>query len=525
MAAPVRPAITMNRLFTDNMVLQHGMALPVWGTAAAGEKITVKLNGQTKTATAGATGAWKLKLDSLAIGGPFQMVIQGSDTLTGAGNITLGNVMVGEVWLCSGQSNMTISLNNFYNPNIEAAGLNNVRLFSEKSDIVGVGPWNECTPATAAKFPATAFFVGKILSDSLKIPIGIIVGAVGATMIEEWLSTQSILDDPDLDTAQVFTDGSDGGFPGGNKGGGLYRAVIAPLIPFAIRGMFWYQGEWNTSANKHPEKYQNRFTELLKGWRTEWDQGDFPIYFVQLPNFKSRDDWATIREAQRLNLKSVANTGMAIAVDLGGGVPGFPDSTELHPRDKKDVGYRLVLPALAHTYGHKILAASGPLFKSLSIRNDTAHLSFEYIGSGLTAKNGSLGGFEIAVANDTNYVAAYASIAGSEVLVYKPGSNITRVRYAWASNPTATLYNKEGLPASPFQTYSTDVTGLAGKGIAAGHEAGEKQTLNSVKSFDLAGHSVTNRTGNKLSQSIFHFTAKTLSTDTWGTNFPVRKLK
>ena len=180
LATTAWPAVTVNGLFTNNMVLQHGMALPVWGSATAGENITVKINGQAKSTVAGTTGAWKVKLDSLAVGGPYQMSIEGADI------VTLTNVMVGEVWLCSGQSNMTIGLgSSHYDANAEATGYPNLRLYSRKSDITEVGPWTACTPAFAQRFPATAFFFGRYLYDSLKVPIGIIVGAVGATYIEQ----------------------------------------------------------------------------------------------------------------------------------------------------------------------------------------------------------------------------------------------------------------------------------------------------------------------------------------------------
>ncbi len=453
-------AVTMNPLFTNNMVLQHGMAVPVWGTAAGNETVSVSINGRTKTTTASDAGVWKVTLDSLSIGGPLQMVIQG------ANNITLSNVMVGDVWLCSGQSNMTIGLGAFsaYADSLKTltAGLGNVRLFSEKSDMQGVGPWCACsTSSIAGNFSATAFFYGKYLSDSLKIPIGLIVSAVGATLLEQWMSTQSVIDDPDLDTSTIMTGGSDGGLTGGLEASGLYRGFIVPIQPFAIRGTIWYQGEWNTNTSiGSPNKYQNRFPELINGWRAAWGQGDFPFLFVQLPNFNSADPWATIREAQRLTNKSVSNTGMAIAIDLGNRVPGYPDSTELHPRDKRDVGYRLALMSLDHVYKHTNPAASGPLFKSLYIRNDTAHVSFDYIGSALIPKNGPLQTFQIASANDTNFVNATAVISSHEVLVYKPGTKIARVRYAYSSDPPSTLYNLEGLPAAPFMSYVSDVTSV-----------------------------------------------------------------
>jgi len=479
--------VTMNALFTNNMVLQHGMAVPVWGTASAGENISISINGQAKTAVAASTGAWKVVLDSLSVGGPFQMVVYGANT------ITLTNVMVGDVWVCSGQSNMSRGLGGFYNPNTEAVGLNNVRLLIKQSDNTGTGPWNECTPSTASNFSAVGFFFGKFLYDSLKIPIGLIEGAVQASCIEQWMSTQSIIDDPELDTSDLFNYGNDGGIPGGLKGGGLYRGVIAPLIPFAIRGIIWYQGEWNTTGFSHTDKYQIRFEELIKGWRAAWGQGDFPFCFVQLPNFNSPDPWAYVREAQRRTNKDIRNTGMAITIDLGGGVPGYPDSTELHPRDKLDVGYRLALRALDSTYKHANPAASGPLFKSLYLRNDTAHLSFDYTGSGLLAKNGTLQAFQIATATDTNFVNASASISSREVIVYKPGSKIARVRYAYASNPPSTLCNKEGLPASPFLSTASDITGVERNSPINATVARNQQSPEVARIYDLTGRCIGQR--------------------------------
>jgi len=483
----------MNPLFTNNMVLQHGMAVPVWGTAAANETVSVSINGRTKTTTASATGAWKVNLDSLSIGGPLQMVIQGTNT------ITLSNVMAGDVWLCSGQSNMTIGLGAFsaYADSLKAltAGLGNVRLFSEKSDMQGVGPWYACsTSSIAGGFSATAFFYGKYLYDSLKIPIGLIVSAVGATLLEQWMSTQSVIDDPDLDTSTIMTGGSAGGLTNGLEASGLYRGFIVPIQPFAIRGTIWYQGEWNTNTSiGSPNKYQNRFPELINGWRAAWGQGDFPFLFVQLPNYKSTDPWATIREAQRLTNRSVANTGIAIAIDLGNRVPGYPDSTELHPRDKRDVGYRLALISLDHVYKHTNPAASGPLFKSLYIRNDTAHVSFDYVGSALVPKNGPLQTFQIASANDTNFVNATAVISSHEVLVYKPGSKIARVRYAYSSDPPSTLYNQEGLPAAPFMSYVSDITDVEWNGRINATVTRKRQSPEVAKIYDLTGRCIGQR--------------------------------
>jgi sialate O-acetylesterase len=461
--------VTMNALFTNNMVLQHGMAVPVWGTASAGENISISINGQTKTAVAASTGAWKVVLDSLSVGGPFQMVVHGANT------ITLTNVMVGDVWLCSGQSNMELQVSACgYDTTAVAAGLSKIRLKNLRSSV----GWAECSTTTVGPFSAAAFFFAKHIYDSLKIPIGLMQSTYGGTPIEVWMSIQSILDDPDLDTSTVIQ--------GAFKAADLYKSAILPAIPIAMRGALWYQGEANAAKAFWPNKYQARMGELIKGWRAAWGQGDFPFYYVQLPNYNSGDDWPTIREAQRLTLKDVNNTGMAITIDIG-------DSANIHYRDKADVGYRLSLVALEKTYNHSKIVGSGPLFKSLQIKNDTAHLSFDYAGSGLLAKNGTLQAFQIATATDTNFVNASASISSREVIVYKPGSKIARVRYAYASNPQSTLYNKEGLPASPFLSTASDITGVERNSPINATVARNQQSPEVAKIYDLTGRCIGQR--------------------------------
>jgi sialate O-acetylesterase len=463
------PNVTMNKIFSSNMVLQHGMPVPVWGIAGPGENVSVQFDGQTKTSIAGANGSWKIILDSMTINNSsLQMIVKGVNS------ITFTNILVGEVWLCSGQSNMAHDMNFFGADTNLAAGMNNIRLSNGAA-------WAECNPTTASSFSATAFFYGKALYDSLKIPVGLITEAVGGTIVERWMSTQSIIDDPDLDTSTVVQSPA--------KAGDLYRGSIAPLIPFAFRGVIWYQGETNAQSPYWPDKYQFRFKELIDGWRNAWGNGDFPFYYVQLPNYEL-DQFLIIREAQRLTLSNVQNTGMAITIDIG-------DSMNLHPTDKADVGYRLALIALDKTYGHSNLVSSGPLFKDLYITGDTAHLSFDYVGLGLVAKGGQLSGFEIA-STDTHFVAATAVIIGNQVLVYKPGSKVINVRYAWAPNPKVTLYNKEGLPASPFKTYSSDFVGIMNNTpIFAKENFNAGKTITSMKVFDLAGRCVLAVTGER----------------------------
>ncbi len=448
LACVAKPDVTMNRLFANNMVLQHGMPVPVWGTAAAGEVVTVQFGGQTKSSTATSAGTWKITLDSLSISNiPGQMVVRGTNT------ITVSNILVGDVWLCSGQSNMQFGLSSFgYNAATEAVGMTSVRLLT----LTTSSTWSECSPSTAGGFSATAFFYAKYLYDSLKIPLGLMVAAIGATYVEQWMSPQSVTADGDPTLLSFHTGSGDTTGPiDPRNAAGLYRMYIALVVPFAIKGVAWYQGEWNTIVNtySHPEKYQIRFEELIKGWRKEWPQGNFPFYYVQLPNYYSTSmKWPQIREAQRLALKDVPKTGMAITIDIG-------DSASYHPTDKRDVGFRLALVALEKTYGHTKLVGSGPLFRSFSIIKDTAHVTFDYIGSGLVAKNGVLGGFETA-SKDTDFTPATAVLRGNEVIVYNPGSKVVNVRYAWVCNPHPTLFNKENLPASPFRTYASDLVGV-----------------------------------------------------------------
>jgi sialate O-acetylesterase len=476
--------VTPNRLFTNNMVLQHGAAIPVWGAAAAGETVTVQIGGQTKSTTAAADGSWKVTLDSLPVtAAPLQMTIKGSNALT------LTNVLVGDVWLCSGQSNMQFGLLDFgYNPSVEAAGMTPVRLLT----LTSKNGWSECSPSTAGGFSAVAFFFGKNLYDSLKIPIGLAVAAVGATCVEQWMTPKSVAADPDPTLASFrcsYCGGDTTGPVDPKNVSALYRMYIAPTVPFAIKGIAWYQGEWNTFVNNgvnHPEKFLTRFEELVTGWRSEWNRGDLPFYYVQLPNYFSTSmNWPLIREDQRLALKDLKKTGMAITIDIG-------DSATVHPTNKRDVGYRLALVALEKSYGHTKLVGSGPLFRNFYIVKDTAHLMFDYAGSGLVAKNSQLGGFEVA-SKDSDFTAATAVLRGNEVVVYKPGGKVANVRYAWASNPKPTLYNKENLPASPFRTYASDVVGVeGGTRPSSSHLCSPEKSGcgDAMKVFDLRGRFV-----------------------------------
>jgi sialate O-acetylesterase len=428
--------VALNPPFSDHMVLQRRMGVPVWGTASAGEAVTVAFRGQSKAATAGADGKWKVALDATEAGGPFTLSVTGKNT------VTLQDVMVGEVWLAGGQSNMAFNMKTIGGPNVDSAAVANqpnLRLMYAQSG----GKWNVCTPAVALEFAATAFYYGRYLQQQLNVPVGIMCSAIGGTEIERWLDPESIAADPLIakDTAA----------------GLLYNKWITPLAGYAIRGAIWYQGEYNarTTFPEHPAwvvaNYRNRFKALIGGWRKAWGQGEFLFHYVQLPNINGAQTnpgepspWAELREAQRLSLTN-PGTAMAVTIDIG-------MADNLHPYNKWDVGRRLVLAARAKAYGETNVVFAGPMYKSMRIEGKTIKLVFRD-AEGLTTKNGAKpAGFSIAGADD-KWSWADAVIRKDTVIVSSATiASPTKVRYGWGQNPPCNLYNAAGLPASPFQT-------------------------------------------------------------------------
>ncbi|NIA28282.1 MAG: 9-O-acetylesterase [Actinobacteria bacterium] len=634
-------SIHLPRVFSDNMVLQREIKVPVWGTAKPRGRVTVQFGKQIKKTRVSDQGKWQIDLAPLTAGGPYEMKIMGQDT------IIFKNVMVGEVWLCSGQSNMEMPLAGWgkvknYEQEIAAANYPNIRLMQIEhtiasrpaTDVRAVG-WNECSPATIAGFSATAYFFGRELYKDLDIPIGLLHSSWGGTPVEAWTSANSLKNNPEFtgviqaiqdnkfdesnllnlyrekvekwgkiaeqriaavggynhgweklnyntknwhkmklptlwETAGLEVDGvvwfrkeidipdswkgqdltlslgpindfdvtwfngtqvgSIGHpvipriyhIPGelvksgrnvvvvqvldiGNKGGlygtpkqmnlstaskdsislagtwryktdtlpldlkklppladipnvanrptVLFNGMISPLLPFAIRGAIWYQGEANTDR---AYQYRTLFKTLIRDWRSHWGEGDFPFLFVQLANFMKRkpmpsdDAWAELREAQLMAL-SLPNTGMAVTIDIG-------DAKDIHPKNKQQVGRRLALNARHFVYGEDVVP-SGPIYKSMIIDSGRIHLSFDYVDGGLVIKSPgvlAIPGFDFAFAiagADRKFRWARAKIAGKTVVVWHPDiKNPVAVRYAWASNPVATLYNKADLPAAPFRT-------------------------------------------------------------------------
>jgi sialate O-acetylesterase len=469
-----RAEVKPNGLFSDGVVLQQGLPLPVWGTANDGEVVTVKFQNQTVTTTAKA-GRWRLRLPPLKAGGPFVMTIAGENT------ITLTNVLIGEVWLCGGQSNMEMPLAATTNASAAIAAARDPQLrfytvphgMSDEPKTEVSGAWKEATPGTATYFSAVGYFFGRDLRKALKVPVGLIHSSVGGTPAEAWTAHPALEADPGLKqilerhaqaiknydpvkaeaqheaaVAKAQAEGKDiskvppaSKSPALNNGrpSGLYNAMIAPLQPFALAGVIWYQGESN---NGRATEYRTLFPAMIRNWREGWGEGEFPFLFVQIA--PHRDMTPEIREAQLLTRQKVPRTAMAVITDVG-------EENNIHPTRKEPVGTRLALAARAIAYGEKV-EYSGPVYDSIKVKGNRAIVSFTHLGGGLVAKDGELKGFSLA-GQDGNFVSATAKIDGNKVIVSSPSvAKPVAVRYGWANAPDVNLFNRQGLPATPFRT-------------------------------------------------------------------------
>jgi len=474
----------------DHMVLQRDKPVSIWGWADPGEPVTVSFAGQSKTATAGADGQWSLKLDALtASAEPRVLLITGKDER----NVEVKDVLVGEVWLGSGQSNMamTVAGCDRFEAEKAAATFPLIRHYRESSGPAeqpqneGKGAWQECTPDTAGGFSATLYFFGREIHRELGVPVGLINTSVGGTPIESWVVAEVQSSDPEtkanfdarLDTYRKFDPAeapalhqkqlatwkaaSEKAKANGTpfvtpppkdplamwklKGGpsGLFNGKVANLVPYTLRGMLWYQGEGN--ANSNPGLYHKQLTQLVTSWRRLW-QDEVPFAWVQLPNYTSPGEgWPRLRESM-LKTLTLPQTGMAITIDLG-------DAKDIHPKNKQDVGKRLSYWALGTVYGKKVPATSGPLPAGSTIKGEAITVSFRHTNGGLKSiTGGPLTGFEIASA-DQQWKPAEAKIDGETVIV--SSAEVARpvaVRYAWKDWPDYSLANGAGLPASPFRT-------------------------------------------------------------------------
>ncbi|WP_420148427.1 sialate O-acetylesterase [Spirosoma sp.] len=460
LSAQLKAEIVLPRILGHNMVLQQGKPLNIWGKASAGELVTVQFSGQNLTTSADASGRWNVTLKPLkASATPSELVISGTNT------IRLQNILVGEVWLCSGQSNMeyTMRKNSKVNPSLatpsvdghnpvdELTYANNpqIRIFLvnrkelSKPDSLHRG-WSTAQDSALRSFSAPAYFFATELHKNLNVPIGVISSAIPGSRIEPWISDAAFQEDTYYNNQKI--DGEPGKF---------YEPMIRPLVPFTLTGFLWYQGESNCFL-KETTTYSHKLKTLITSWRNAWGDSSLPFYYVSLAPFKyseskgklvlTKETLPEFREAQELVL-SLPNTGMIGTTDL------VSDLSDIHPPFKWEIGRRLALLALSNTYDRKKVVAEGPVFEKMRLRGKTIELSFAHTGSGLISKDGQpLTGFTIAGV-DGVFAPAEARIDRKHVLVSAASvPNPVAVRFAWDEAAQPNLFNKEGLPARPFRT-------------------------------------------------------------------------
>lgn len=486
LATGLRAEVSLAPLFRDGAVLQQGKPVPVWGRADAGEKVSVDFQGQRKETTADAGGKWKVLLDPLpASASPAELTVAGTNT------VKVSDLLVGEVWICSGQSNMAWTVGHSKDFVREAAAATHplIRQFkvpllaSDKPEDVADGTWEICSPATVGDFTAVGYFFGRDLHAALGVPIGLINTSYGGTPVESWMSEETLRSQPAFAPVferwkQVLADyprqmeqhesrmkewtaaseaakAAGKSFtrkaprpplgPGSRKTpAGLFNAMVHPLLPYGIRGIIWYQGEDN--APRFTE-YPGLFAAMITQWRRDFGQGDVPFYFVQLANLNRKQDpsgvqWAFQREAQATALE-LPQTGMVVTADIG-------EAEDIHPKNKQDVGRRLALTALALTY-EKGGEYAGPVFRGASPENGAMRVRFDH-AKGLALADDRQGTFELAGADRVFHPAA-ASVDGETLVVTSPEvASPTAIRYGWKNNPVMTIYNAAALPASPFRS-------------------------------------------------------------------------
>lgn len=475
--------VSLPNIFGDHMVLQREQANPVWGSADVGESVTVAIDGQSHATVAGDDGKWRVELDPMKAGGPYTL------SVTGDNSVSFDDVLVGEVWLCSGQSNMEWTIQNSNNAEVELATANRpqIRLITvakngtqELQDDFE-GEWAVATPDTVAHFSAVGYLFGKRLQDALNVPIGLIDNSWGGSSAEAWVPRETLeaagtFDDyikSNDERSAAYTDEvhaekvaeyrawEAAGKPdpwkrwpsdprtNQHRPANIYNGMVHPLTGYGIRGVIWYQGESNAGR---AAQYHELFSLMITTWRDLWQQGDFPFYWVQLADYQSEvaepgdNSWAELREAQTMTL-SLPNTGQAVIIDAGEG-------RDIHPRDKQTVANRLVRHALAKDYGYE-MASDSPRYVSMEVEGNAVTLTFEPVSDGgLRAFDTTeVKGFSIAGADKT-FMWADAEIVGKNQVKISSEhvAEPVAVRYAWAINPVANLQDRNGLPVTPFRT-------------------------------------------------------------------------
>ncbi len=477
--------VKLARIFTDSMVVQREKEVSIWGTATVGEKVTVRFRGKEASAVTGANGKWTLRIASGAAGGPFVLTAEGSGDP--GKRIELKDVLVGEVWLAGGQSNMAFLLMNSLEGNLEVERSANdqIRYYlvtynPVEGKAVDQTPWELCGPATSGKFSAVAHFFAKALQAKLGVPVGVIGCYKGGTPAEAWMNESVLKGDAELKSIwekyesallnyskesydayvkelRAYKDAAARGEGGvrpkepmgpqnGYRPSGLYKTMLSQTMSYTVRGFLWYQGEANVSRH---EQYGKLFSALIKNWRSDFGGEPLPFLFVQLPSYNHPNyknaEWAWLRDSQFSVAKQVTNTAMVVSRDTG-------EEKNLHPIDKKPIGERLALAARGMVYGEKI-SWSGPLYADSQLSGREIVIRFQHTADGLIVKGGGMPkGFQIC-GPDQVWKEAVAEIRGDKIVV--TSTEIEKpmaVRYAWANWSEGNVYNMDGLPASPFRT-------------------------------------------------------------------------
>jgi sialate O-acetylesterase len=487
-----RANVTLPNVFGNHMVLQQGQKNKVWGVAEHGETVTVTIDKQKHEATAGPDGKWQVTLDPLAVGGPYTMTVKGKN------EVKVDDILVGEVWVCSGQSNMQWVVNNSTDADLEKAAAKYPKIRMINFPQVGTQEpvwthdraWQVCTPETVGGFSAVGYFFGRQLHQTLDVPVGLINNAWGGSACEAWVRRDILAADekykPLLDrwagieanypkakieyaskladwkmavekakaenkpTPPIPPGNPDQQLNGNARPGNIYNGVLKSHLGYGIKGAIWYQGESNASR---AYQYRDLFPLMIDSWRKEWSQGDFPFYWVQLADYMPEKTepgdsaWAELREAQTMTMSRLPKTGEAVIIDIGEG-------KDIHPKNKVDVGRRLARLALVNDYGVPGIAPRSPIYKSMETSDGKIVLTFEHVVSGWRPFDvPDPRGFTIA-GEDKKFVRAQAKILpDGRIEVWSEAvKEPAAVRYAWADNPICNMFSVAGLPLTPFRT-------------------------------------------------------------------------
>lgn len=443
---PAEAYLRLPDIFSDNMVIQQIEKIPFYGFAEPGQKIKIiaSWNGDTLKAVTSFDAKWSVELQTPKAGGPYEITVIGDKT------ITIHNILIGEVWLCSGQSNMEFNADWGYNNHqeeVKNANHPEIRFFHIQKISASYpqqevrGKWEVCTPESMHSFSGVGYFFGRTIQENLHQPIGLIESCWGATPVETWTPVEIYKNSKLLAASAALLPA---GKWGPVKPALAFNAMIAPITDFSIAGAIWYQGEANT---KNPLTYKEAFSNMIQSWRDLWKK-QFPFYFVQISPFNYRNPHvgALVREAQLKTYRQVPNTGMVVVTDITG------DTNNIHPKNKQDVGKRLAAWALAKTYFKEDINYSGPLYRSMEIKGNKIIIHFDFAKEGLMKKGDELTYFTIA-GDDQKFVPAIAKITDSTVVVHSPKvKRPVAVRMGFTNTAIPNLFNKAGLPASPFRT-------------------------------------------------------------------------